>query len=509
MLLNNTYLIFCTYIVVHDLEQDKANSFKALSSDLLPSTCTTWITSSSSSSTNFCTIYTADFRPKLVEKLTEIREEAAEALKGLNKSGKRLVEPNELITKNLKVIQDFFKRPLSKLTTDPWLNDLAIRHHSARFLNLNSSHLQILHQTYHQVKKLHTELALNIHQFCNQFFEIYSRFVPLVKSEKSIVGADFGIESGNFDGFGLMYSNTSVQSQWKNILKTYSLDYDWNLECPPLDGFLSTLYTTHLKSHGISLNISTSSHLLPQIFSEESLRFGFLQKTNSGILNLNRSWQTYFAIFQPITGFLHLYKATSLSNSNSNLNTTDSSSCTISNGNLLIPSSICNSSNNNAGYSKSSLQDLNILATQFFLQSTHNPASISPHVLTPNYSISIKKDSKVTATDPTNFAFSIRPAEGTDKMTLRAFCEEEFVDWVIFLNPSSTGNTVKPSKLTSPKEKEINSISEIAKSNFSVTSYESIDENELKSFKEQDDKDKELSSYSSGPSVVDLEDPWS
>lgn len=397
------------FVVVKELEEKRDKALVGFNKNLLPESCAKWIKNTSSSSSAFVTLFNSDFRPKLQKELTELAETQKDALNSLKEAQKQCKEPASIILKNLNELQEYFKeRQAKQQLSDPWLNELTIRHYSSKYLDLKAVHLELLLRIYTQIRHLNSELAHKLKTFTDEFFLVLERCGLGLVDEKS---SDY---SGGFSPKTTTHSTTT----WTEVLKDYSLDYDWKLACPPLDGFLSTLFN-HLKSLGVNLHLSLSSSALPRIFPENNLRFGFLQKSVSGLIS--RSWQVNFAILQQSTGFLHLYKVNKSSNN--------------AEGNLLIPAV-------GQEYSKSSLQDLNILATQFYLQNNHQPASISTQTLSPFLSIPIAKDCKVVATDPVTFSFIVKPA-GRDKVTLRAFCEEEFVDWVIFLN-ETTGKTKKP-----------------------------------------------------------------
>lgn len=452
-----------------ELEKKKAESFAAFKSEFLPTNCSSWLKLTSASSADFVKVYNEDFRSKLAKELVDLQQEQRDSLACLREARDKLKEPSGTILKNLNILLSLFtnnsKTPHS--CTDPWINELAVRRNAALFLEQKANYLNILYRIYSQVKHLHFELSRKLADLSEEYFRILERF-----------GMSTTIENmNNVNPFG---SNIVT---WDDlILKQYSLDYDWKLECPPLDGLLFTLFS-NLKSLGAALSLQiTKSSSIPRIFSEQFLRIGFLQKSVSGIIS--RSWQVFFVILQPSTRYLHFYK------------TSSSSSSSINSTNLLVPSI-------GTSYTKASLQDLNLLATQFFLQNPHQPASLSPQILTPSMSFSLSKESKAAAGDPGTFTFVLR-ANSNEKITLRAFCEEEFVDWVISLN-----EVIKSCGAESKHENE-----ELKNRNDSKDSLSSPSISgtiaDISEPQQQESESSHSPSYSqpSAP-IVDLENPWS
>lgn len=478
------------------MEEEKCQSLDKLKSESLPSKCSNWIKTTSTASADFVVLFSSDFRPKLAKELADIEEEQRDALKCLKEAQDSVGQFSDVILKNLKELLIYFKHEKAG-ANDPWINELTIRHFSAKFLDRKAEYLVTLYRIYTQIRHLHTELNHKLAVHSDEFLRILERF-DLAQSKKAV---DHQIDFGS-----LAIANKS-SGNWDSVLKNYSLDYDWKLTCPPLDGFLSTLYT-HLKSLGASFSLEIDNENVPKIFSENSLRFGFLQKMVSGILT--RNWQVNFAILQPSTGFLHLYKVNKDSSNNCNSNSN------VSSGNLLVPS-IGNS------YTKSSLHDLNILATQFYLQSPHHPAAISPQTLSPSLSVPLASNCKIVASDPAAFVFSIKPPGG-EKVNLKAFCEEEFVDWVIFLNETVKKTKVgsKSSTTTHVKGTEDASIKNITHSKTTtITTYTNDTKSPSSSSSSSDSStpvDSEIivqiqqnttsSTFSSVAPIVDLENPW-
>lgn len=469
-LFQNFLLIFC--VVVKELEEERAKSLDKVKSEHLPSNCVQWIKTISTASADFVVLFTEDFRPKVAKELADIEQEQREALKSLKEAQETVKETSAIILKNLNDLLAFFKQ--KKLTTlhDPWINELSIRHFSAKFLDKKSEYLVTLYRVYTQIRHLNSELTHKLAFLSDEFMRILERFglAPIDEKSPQIDFAPLSLNSRT--------TTSSQSTQWENVLKSYSLDYEWKLTCPPLDGFLSTLYN-HLKSLGAQITIETGA-AVPKIFSESFLRFGFLQKSVSGILT--RSWQVNFAILQPSTGFLHLYKIV-------NKNTAGPE------GNLLVPTP-------GNSYTKSSLHDLNVLATQFYLQSPHQPASISPQSLTPFLSVPIGPNCKIVASDPETFVFLIKPPGG-EKVTLKAFCEEEFVDWVIHLN-----ETVKRTPKTTPKLANSSPVIESSPKSTSSDSDASpvLSSTSTSSSEAQTQTATTTSTFASV--AVDLENPW-
>ena len=448
----------------------------------LPSNCAQWIKSTSSSSADFVALFSEDFRPKLAKELADIEQEQRDALKSLNEAQNEVKEVSEVILKNLNDILSYFKRKDKTVgLNDPWISELTVRHFSSKFLDNKSEYLVVLYRIYTQIRHLNTELSHKLVNLSDEFLRILERFglAPIDEKSAQIDFSSLNLGSVSSTTANLKQTNT----QWETILKSYSLDYEWKLACPPLDGFLSTLYN-HLKSLGANLTIEICSGNLPKIFPESFLRFGFLQKSVSGLLT--RTWNVYFAILQPSTGFLHLYKVNKTSGTNE--------------GNLLVPSA-------GNSYTKSSLHDLNILATQFYLQSPHQPATISPQTLAPFLSIPIGPNCRVTASDPVTFTFVVRPSGG-DKVTLKAFCEEEFVDWVIFLN-----ETIKKTKPSSVLRSPVSSVNEEktespdSSPTLSAVS-KTLSEPQTQTQMETQQPVASTSIFSSVTAIVDLENPW-
>lgn len=452
------------FVIVADSEKN--------SQETLPSSCANWIKATVKSSTGFVEVCTQDFRPKLAKHVVDLEQEHREALQSLKEASEALGEPSNQILSALSNLSNYLNDP--NPPEDPWINELTVRHFSARLLDSKATYLEILYRVYSQARHLNNDLEERLTEFSSEFLSILERFSLAVLDEKEPTTSHFLNSTSPFSsGF-----NEPKFSTWQIILKSYSLDYDWKLQCPPLDGFLSTLYT-HLKSLGAPINIITPSTScsggLPQIFPDSALKFGFLQKSVSGLLS--RSWQPFFAVLQPATGFLHLYKVNS-----------SPKSCE---GNLLVPTP-------GTLYTKASLHDLNLLAAQFFLSSPHQPAAISPQTLTPTFSVKVA-NCKAVASDPASFTFSIR-SQG-EKINLRAFCEEELVNWVIFLNEqrSTTKNEAKktPKSSESPKSSEYSS-SPKSPSPKSL----SDDSNSSETSSEA------LPSAPAHAPIVDLENPW-
>ena len=446
--------------MVMELEKQKAESFAAFKSEFLPTNCSSWLKLTSAPSADFVKVYNEDFRSKLAKELVDLQQEQRDSLTCLREARDKLNEPSRIILKNLNILLALFtndsKTPHS---TDPWITELAVRRNAALFLEQKANYLSILYRIYSQVKHLHFELSRKLADLSDEYFRILERFGMSTTNE-------------NVNPFG-----SNLSSTWDDlILKQYSVDYDWKLECPPLDGLLFTLFS-NLKSLGaeISLQITKSSSI-PRIFSEQFLRIGFLQKSVSGIIS--RSWQVYFVILQPSTRYLHFYKTSSSSSNNANTN-------------LLVPSI-------GTSYTKASLQDLNLLATQFSLQNPHQPASLSPQILTPSMSFSLSKESKAAAGDPGTFTFVLR-ASSNEKITLRAFCEEEFVDWVISLNEVIKSCAVESKHENDEIKNRKDSKDSLSSPSISGTS---------PSISEPQEQESAPYVQPSAP-IVDLENPWS
>lgn len=457
--------------MVLELERNKSEalgSFSSVNPSELPKLCDSWIKSKASSSSAFVQICSKDFRPKLAKQVDDLNLEHRDALNSLKAAANDLKEPSQKILNALNDLFHFFKGEASSI--DPWLNELTVRHYSARFLDQKSIYLETLHKIYIQIRHLSSDLEHKFTDLADEFLRILERF-------HLAEGGDISDFSTEFQDQG--YNDLSM---WQTILKNYSLDYDWKLQCPPLDGFLSTLYT-YLKSLGANLSspITANSHNgLPQIFPETCLKFGFLQKSVSGLIS--RSWQAFFAILQPVTGYLHLYKVNTIKSVE---------------GNLLVPSP-------GSPYTKAALHDLNLLASQFFLASTHQPAAISPQSLTPHISIHVT-GCKAVASDPSNFTFSIKTTStsgggSNGKINLRAFCEEEFVNWVIFLNEQITN---KPKEISNDFDLDSKSSSSLESSEESQSqNFDHIPALDTSQFSSKSEI------ISNSTPIVDLENPW-
>ena len=261
-----------------------------------------------------------------------------------------------------------------------------MRRNAALFLEQKANYLNILYRIYSQVKHLHFELSRKLADLSEEYFRILERF-----------GMSTTIENmNNVNPFG---SNIVT---WDDlILKQYSLDYDWKLECPPPRRSPFHLFS-NLKSLGAALSLQiTKSSSIPRIFSEQFLRIRFLQNQFRGSL-VDRG-KFFFVILQPSTRYLHFYK------------TSSSSSSSINSTNLLVPSI-------GTSYT-ASLQDLNLLASQFFSFKIRTNPPAFPH-----------KSLRL----PCPFHFQRNPkrlqvirellrlfwANSNEKITLRAFCEE-------------------------------------------------------------------------------------
>ena len=450
-------------VVVMELEREKAESFASFESEFLPANCSSWLKVTSAISADFVKVYSEDFRTKLAKELADLQQEQRESLECLKEASTNLKEPSHLILKHLNILLAHFSGSAAckHFNEDPWINELAVRHNAALFLDQKAKYLNVLYRIYTQIKHLHVELSLKLNSLSEEYFRILERF-------GMSAGDDAEIDNNIVNPFG-----QSVSTWDDLVLKQYSLDYDWKLECPPLDGFLSSLFS-NLKSLGASLSLQMRKNSsIPKIFSDQFLRIGFLQKSVSGLLS--RSWQVYFVVLQPSTGFLHFYK-------------TSTSSGT---ANLLVPAI-------GTPYTKNSLQDLNLLAIQFFLQNPHQPAHLSPQILAPSLSFALSQESKVVASDPETFTLVLRP-NSSEKVTLRAFCEEEFVDWVIFLNEVIK---LERSQVYSPTESpRTGSPRNGSPRNESPRNESHIVLNEPQS--------QSISAQSTAPApIVDLENPW-
>lgn len=472
--------------MVKELEELKCQSLEKLKSEKLPSNCSQWIKTTSKSSCDFVVLFSSDFRPKLAKELADIEQEQRDAIKCLKEAQDNVKQFSDIILENLKELLIYFKRGKSTpnaTSKDPWMSELTIRHFSAKFLDKKSEYLVTLYRVFTQIRHLHTELNHKLAVYSDEFLRIMERF-GLAQVDEKPSQLDFGSLN--------LSATPNGTASFDSILKNYSLNYEWKLNCPPLDGFLSTLYN-HLKSLGADFTIETGN--VPKIFSENSLRFGFLQKLISGILT--RNWQVNFAILQPSTGFLHLYKV----NREKGSRTTDgeNNNVTVPSGHLLVPSAV-------NSYTKSSLHDLNVLATQFHLQSPHHPAAISPQTLTPFLSIPIGPNCKIMATDPITFTFSIK-LTGGEKFYFKAFCEEEFVDWVIFLNETvkkTSGVTKSAVEKEKSSEKNSPTLSEeAANSSSSASSSSSSPPTNT-----QMNQITATTTFSSMAPIADLENPW-
>lgn len=458
--------------MVNELEEDRAESLKALLEDSpqsqansLPESCNRWISEQTVNSSAFVTCFTQDFQPKLLEHAKTLANETAQTLASLKHTASDMDEPANLVLKHLNFLHSHFTT--DGPSADPWIHELAIRHHSARFLERKEKYLETLLAAFVQVRSLSSECNFKLQNFSNDFLNLLNRF---------------NLNNNNNNPASPNIQTTHQNTSWQSILEAHNLNYDWTLLAPPLDGFLSTLFT-HLKSQISSSKIPHLNHqfsqcpdsALPSIFSQESLRFGFLQKSVSSLL-IARSWQCNFCILQPETHFLHLYKESSLTQKNSSP----------ANGHLLVPNP------NSCSYAKSTLNDINSLALQFLLQNPHQPACIAPEILSPSMSIHIGQASKIIATNPDNFVFQIK---GPEKIVLKAFCEEEFVDWVIALN-----------KVSSPSKETNNSKTKESKSSTPSNSPKTESTTETTTKIESSDPPQSTDSFAIPAPIV--ENPW-
>ena len=210
------------FVVVMNLEKGRSKALAGFkSADLIPVDSFSWLERTESSSSAFVTIYNQDFRPKLARELVDLEQEHHDAISSLNDAYTCLSLPAQKI---LSGLDDLLVENPAK---DPWLCELTVRHNSAQYLEHKAAYLDVLYRIYSQVRHLNGESDHKLTALSNEFVLILERF------------------SLDFNNFPNSSTQTST-SMWQDILKEYSLDYDWKLQCPPLDGFLCTLYTENI-----------------------------------------------------------------------------------------------------------------------------------------------------------------------------------------------------------------------------------------------------------------------
>lgn len=363
--------------------------------------------------------------------------------------------------------------------TDPWIHEVSIRHHSALYLQAKEAHLQDLQVLFNETRMNDAELYLQLANLKARFFSRLRQCQRVIAAEtEQLIGED-GEPSDLHRGSFLATPQTNYQTpyeseQWAAVLEQYSLAYEWTLQVPPLDGFLCTLYNI-LKSSSdsdVQLSISNRDHL-PRLIADDGLRAGFMIRSSKGLIS--RSWNPCYAILQKHTKFLHVYKPSFSSLSGA--------------GHVHVPQP-------GNQYDKHTLSELNALAEQF-LYSQHQPGSIDGLLLNPYTSVHLGPDSSVSS-DPSSCTLSLKV--GGDKLDLRAFCEEDMVDWVITFKECIRGRVERRAVA---QESKTNEPEELAYNQEPTYQHQQYQEESPPSAYETVFSDQEPQMY------VDIEDPWS
>ncbi len=370
------------------------------------------------------------------------------------------------MSKHSRALLQYLKHP-SATDSDPWIHEISLRHGAAVFLEEKDGFLSTLQQLFNQTRLCDAEMEQQMDRLRFAFFTRIRQSQRIIAAQTdAIINVEVEVSdlhSGSYNSPQPGFQMLTESSHWQEILECYSLSHEWSLQVAPLDGFLSSLFN-FLKSACEDDNqlVQTQINLvdrLPRLIPDSSLRSGFLIRPTKGLLS--RSWNACYVVLQRDTRFLHIYKP--------------AFSAQVGVGHVHLPQS-------GNSYDKQTITDLNALAEQF-LHASHHPGGIDALLCTPHSSLRLTSDCGI-GSDPVSGAFSIKTLH--EKITLRAFCEEDMVDWVISLK-----ETLKDHQPKKP-------IKEVIVTEAKTGTEEDYSEPEMVSFPET-----ESSLY------ADIEDPWS
>ncbi len=390
--------------------------------------CPPWTETIIKEATSLIEFYELDFVKELNEQQQKLMSQIKEAQLRLHQASAALVPHTRFLSEHSRALLHFLRNPHSLGDSDPWIHEISMRHGAATFLREKESFLSTLQELFNQTRLCDAEMEQQMERLRFAFFSRIRQSQRVIAAQTDfIIGQEVGaadVHAGSYNSPQPGFQMLTESSQWQQILAAYSLSHEWQLQIAPLDGFLSFLFN-FLKSACEDVDEPIHTQLdpedrLPRLLPDAAIKSGFLMRPTKGLLS--RSWNTCYAVLQKETRFLHIYKP--------------SFTAQAAVGNVHVPQP-------GSSYSKQTISDLNSLADQF-LHASHHPGGVDRLLCSPHVSIKLTPDCGI-GSDPVSGAFSIKTVQ--DKVTLRAFCEEDMVDWVISLK-----DTIKPKPKPSLKK---------------------------------------------------------
>lgn len=403
--------------------------------------CTAWTGSVVKEAQALVDFYEQEFAPDLHEQQAKLAAQIKDAQTRLHRASASLLPHTQFLSEHSRALLKFLKgaQSIANDADDPWIHEVAIRHGAALFLEAKESFLTVLQELFNQTRLCDAETEQQLYRLQVTFFRHLRQSQRVIAAQTDLLaGLELSdaadLHAGTYFSSGSGHVLTTESTHWQQTLADYSLAHDWTLQAAPLDGFLSTLFN-YLKSacedeqpqisatdrppqqqiqtsvtgrsqlHLQQIQISTTDRL-PRLIPEGSLRCGFLMRPSKGLIS--RAWHTCYAVLQRETRFLHIYKPTF-------------SDAAPGVGHVHVPRP------GDSSYSQQTISSLNSLAEQF-LHGSHQPGGLDRLLFNPFVSIRIGPDCSV-GSDPSLGAFTVKTA--LEKITLRAFCQEDMVDWVI------------------------------------------------------------------------------
>lgn len=285
-------------------------------------------------------------------------------------------------------------------TTDLYITEQALRQTIALFLRGKEAFSSILMDCFRQTRLLEQELA---------------------NATKEILGEALRVRSQQFAAASevIAESLTRLQSfdslmEWRGGLREHKLDWDWEVETPPLDGFVASVFS----QIGCSLS-NVHDQLTATVKSVRVVKSGFLMRPST----FTRSYSVVFCVLSD-SAFLHCFIPGEGKQQSSSAGATSPRPLRIPPPSMQLHFK--------------ALAELNNQASQVWINETEGGGLISA-LSQPILSIPLlHPDTKVFPNSEGNHSFTIVVPGGSTffsrserKHVLRSFLEEDMVEWCI------------------------------------------------------------------------------
>lgn len=178
------------------------------------------------------------------------------------------------------------KDPRSEEGTDPWLQQLKLSLRVQVFLQEKHAFAQALESVHTAQRALDSNWSNGLKNIIAEFFTVYSKSTLQFGEQMQDIAA--------------LMQEVQPDQEWATALHHFRLDFGWNLETPPFDGFMTSVISQ------INHSIIRESEISQEVVKTFSVaKSGFLMKQSSGSFGA-KSWSILFWVLTE-SGFLHGY----------------------------------------------------------------------------------------------------------------------------------------------------------------------------------------------------------